>query len=238
MKNEYLISDFVTLTKQKNGRVKSECSTVQQSNIYKWLKAQGYGKITVDGKILFFQRKGEVIEPTSVITMKHNFLSYLEKASFQKWPANITRKDLLEWYYETLPLKQNALFRQHLFEVLSEEELHRYKMADDHNYRHRFNINQLLNQFDNWGFKKTLDVKGSFCKDNLLYYKPVANGIYLVFNHYNADSKNATDGFDCWLAPFKKESEIGNIKNPDVRDIRLSFQLDRDYDLIAPYLTN
>jgi hypothetical protein len=235
MEKKYSVNDFVTLAAKK--RVTAESSPAQQVNIYEWLRAQGFGQSTINGKTIYFRLVNGTIKPSSVIAMRYEFLKFLETCAFINWPEGITRHDLLEWYYATMPPKRNQLFKEYLFSELSEDEIHQYRMEDDSHYRHRYGVDQLISQLNAWGFKKAIDLKSSFSKDADLYYKSVGNGQFLVFNHYNKDGKDSSDGLDCWLAPFKSEAQIGKILNPHARDIRLSFQLNRDLDLIKQHVS-
>ncbi|MFA6082765.1 hypothetical protein [Mucilaginibacter sp.] len=243
MANHHNLSDFVTLRKGRNFRADAKCSPSQEAYIYQWLKEGGFGISTIGSKTVMFKRNNDKIEPTSVIVMKHHFQDFLETAQFNDWPEGVGRHDLLEWYYRMSPLKQNGLFRHYLKDTLTEDEIHQYKMADDVHYRHTYEMNQMLTKLNIWGFKKTEDIKGTINTGCPLYYKNVKGNLYLVFSHYESQSKQSKSGFDCWLAPFKNEQQIGMVKfeglrKDDLKGISYSFNLERDYPLIQEYISN
>ncbi len=60
---------------------------------------------------------------------------------------------------------------------------------------------------------------------------------YLVFTHYNSKS-NTRDGFDCWIATFANTAHIGNKKPLTLQTVSLSFNLERDFELIKNYVNN
>ncbi|MEI6750534.1 MAG: hypothetical protein WCM93_15360, partial [Bacteroidota bacterium] len=70
-----------------------------------------------------------------------------------------------------------------------------------------------------------------------LYYKKLDGNKYLVFTHYNSKT-NTNDGFDCWIATFAKKGHIGNKKPLALQTVSLSFNLERDFDLIKNYVIN
>jgi hypothetical protein len=109
-------------------------------------------------------------------------------------------------------------------------------MQTDAPYRHRYQIDQVLVMLTEKEFKQTIDEKGTVSQGLVLYYRHLDNGRYLLFSHHNAEDKNLVDGFDCRLASFQNERQIGQIKTQSMKDIRLSFKLASDYALIAPYL--
>lgn len=235
MDKRYLVSNFVTLRVKRT--VTAVCSPKQQMNIYEWLRDQGFGQSLLGRKTIFFQSTYDSIKPSSIIAMRYAFLKFLEIYDFEDWPQGVTRHDLLEWCYTTKPPKRNQFFKLCLFRELSIEEIHQYRMQDDCHYRHRYRMNELIGKLNDWGFKKTVDLKSSFSKDADLYFKKVVDGQYLVFSHYNKNEKNDCDGFDCWLAPFRSEAQIGKILNSHLRSIALTFNIERDLGRIEQYIS-
>ncbi|TFF37748.1 hypothetical protein [Mucilaginibacter psychrotolerans] len=233
MAQYYSVSDFVTLVSGQ--KVMAKSTPEQQRNIYLWLKKQGFGQALLNKRNIFFQIKDGALLPSSVIAMRYAFLQFLESEAFINWPEGVSRHDLLEWFYNTSPPKRNEAFKASLFTELTGEQIHQYKMADDACYRHRWHIDQLVSQLNKWGFRKRIDEKSTFSKNAELYYKQIEKGQYLIFNHFNKELAGSADGFDCWLVPFRSESEIGRVMKPEAKDIRLSFQLDRDIELVSKY---
>jgi hypothetical protein len=233
----YEIKDFVTFERTNSKYAKGGFSALQEGNIYEWLKSQGFGISRLNAKRIIFRKKGGLIERSSIIEMKDAFFDFIKNYRFANWPNDINRSDLLNWYYTESPIKQNGLFQHYLTQELSVEEVHQYKMDADAIYAHRYRVAQLLFQLDSWGFKRTIDKKGGFGLSDPLYYKEISKRQYLIFNHYNATDQ-ANDGFDCRIAYFANESQIGNMKNDNAKFVKLSFYLERDFDLIKQYVVN
>ncbi|OOQ57803.1 hypothetical protein [Mucilaginibacter pedocola] len=104
--DHYKLSDFVSFEKDNSAGYKGRCSPQQEANIYRWLKAQGFGISAQDDELLIFRRTGEEIRPASVITMKRNFLNFLETARFIGLGNGIVLNDLINWFYDTPPLRE------------------------------------------------------------------------------------------------------------------------------------
>ncbi|WP_439697414.1 hypothetical protein ACFGVS_03165 [Mucilaginibacter sp. AW1-7] len=238
MDKPYQINDFVSFHETKPGNFKATCSPGQEGNIYRWLAAQGFGRMAIGVKIATFRKLNDDIKPSGLEQMKDWFQDYLETVHSSELPGDLNRNDLLEWYFQTMPIKANNLYRRYLKTELTAAEIHQYKLNADSIYRHKYRVSQVLDMLTDKGFKQTYDQGKTLGKDLLLYYRQVATNQFLIFSHHNAGEKNLQDGFDCWLAPFKNERQIGLVKNERIQNIIQSFQLDRDYSIIAEYLSN
>lgn len=229
------INDFITIVRQKNGHVKIKHDFNNEANIYKLLHDLGYGKSKLNNRRIYFRRYDGKIIPVNLINIKDAFEEVLKKAEFSNVPSDIGRSDILNWYYERQPIKENGLFDHYLNDPLNEVEAHNYLLLTDHTYKRRHQIQQLLSKFEEWAFRKSIDSVGTFCEDNPLYYKPVADNKYLVFNHFKPED-NENDGFDSWVATYTEEKHIGNEKPLNVEAVRLCFKIDRDIQLIKKYI--
>ncbi len=236
MEKSYYLVDFVSFIEIKSGVFKISCSVSQEACIYRWLVAQGFGRTLVDGKIITFHKTGDQIKPAQTWQMRDAFYGFLKAIPSNHLPDGLTGEDLLEWYYHTPPIKQNNLYRQYLKSSLTEMEIHSYKMNADCTYYHRYQIGKVLNMLSAGSFKQTIDQVGTISKGHVLYFRQIANSLFLIFCHQNAGNKNNRDEFDCWLASFRDENQIGRIKAESLKDICLSFQMDKDYPLIEAYL--
>ncbi len=230
------INNFIDIVRQKNGRVKIKHNITNEGNIYQLLRDFGLRKSKLDNKRIYFYRQSDNIQPVKLLDIKDAFREFLERGNFMNLPPDINHHDILEWYYSTLPIKENGLFDHYLEDTLTESEIHSLRLQTDHVYKHRFEISQLISKFDDWKFSKTTDLISSYSSDNPpLYYKRIADTKFIVFNHWNANTKY-TDGFDCWIATYSNEKQIGNKKPLELKEIRLGFRLDRDFSLIEQYL--
>lgn len=229
------IKDFVTISRLRNGQVKITHNITNESNIYELLRELGYRKTKVDNKCAYLLRNDDNIIPVTFYDIKTAFLNLLKKNEFINIPNDIESTSLTNWFYDKNPIKENGLLNHYLEDTLTNEEIHNYKLKTDIMYKHKFGVEQMLSKFKEWSFNKTVDDVGAFCKDNPLYYKRVDEKKYLVFNHFNSKGKTS-DGFDCWLATFTNEEHIGSKKPIEIQDIRLSFHLDRDFQLIENYI--
>ena len=231
----YKINDFVTIDRFKNGRKKIEFKIRNESNVYRLLKTLGYCYAKVEGKVYYYRRIGDNLIPQSVLSIKQAFGNFLTSASFSDLPGDLTLNEVRNWELSKRPVKVNGLFKDHLHDKLTSEEVHRLRMKTDVEYSHQFEINFILDKFKQWGLKQGLDQVGSFSKGNPLYYKDLGNQKFLVFNFFNAKRK-LHSGFDCWLATFVQEKHIGHRKPLSNQDIRLGFQFEKDYALIKRYV--
>lgn len=236
MENTPQVGSFVTFIKQKNGSYKFYQSITQKANIYRWLVEQGYGRCSLDNKIIVFKKTGNDIEPSSVQDMKDAFHDYLKNIPSEELPKGLNRNNLRNWSYSTSPLKQNNLFRHYLTVSLSDSEIHQYKLKSDAIYAHRYRISLTLDMLNAKGFKHARDLAASSKKNNILYYKLIDANQYLLFIHHNPDLKS-NDCFEYCLASYDKESNIGRVKNPAAVNCSNSFYIERDLPLIEQYFT-
>lgn len=224
MEKTWQLVDFISVSGNK---VKQ--TVAQEGNMYRWLVTQGFGRAIIGTKIMTFRRWNAKIRSSSFRDMEDAFEELLEKEG---------NANLLEWFIHKSPLKQNNLYRHYLKSELTEAEVHQLKMQNDATYRHNYKIDQVLVMLTEHGFKQTVDEKGTIGKGQILYYCEVSDDRYLIFSHHNFRHKNLVDGFDVWLAGFRNEKQIGQIQSGSLKDLRLSFSLDRDYPLVEPYLIN
>ncbi|RFZ91267.1 hypothetical protein D0C36_20255 [Mucilaginibacter conchicola] len=130
MPKNYQLSDFVSFKKSGKLRYELHCTPRQEADIYRWLKEQGFGLSEADERVFTFRRIGGEIMPASVISMKRNFLAFLEAAAFESNDGDEPkRSELINWFFSMPPLKQNELFRLHLKDTLSPEEMSRIQAA-------------------------------------------------------------------------------------------------------------
>lgn len=230
------INDFITIVRQKNGRVKITHDINNEGNIYRLLQELGYRKARLDNKRIYFRREGTVLTPVSLRKIKDAFRNLLRNMDFLNLPDDIEYSTILNWYYERQPIKENGLFDHYLEDELNEREAHDMRLKINVTYKNKFEVDSMLAKFSEWKFCKTTDTVGGFCKDNPLFYKKIEDTKYLVFNHYNSEHKT-NGGFDCWIATFTDEKQIGKKKPSDIESIRLSFRLDRDFELILDYIS-
>jgi len=229
------INNFITIVRQKNGRVKITHDIQNEANIYKLLHELGYCKSKLDNKRIYFRRDKANVIPLHLWDIKNAFLVMLKNLEFINIPDDIEYEDILNWYYRQDPIKDNGLFNHYLSDNLTEPEIHSFRLQTDCIYKHKFEIQQMLLKLEEWKFDKTVDISSSICKNAPLYYKKIETNKFLIFSYFNS-KVNTNDGFDCWVATFSNVKHIG-IKEPlKLQDIRLSFQLDRDFQLIKDYL--
>jgi hypothetical protein len=229
------INDFVTIVRSKNGRVKINHNGQNQANIYQLLHELGFRKSKLENKRIYYRREGEKLIPSSFSNIVDTFFEKLKETEFINIPEDVRFFDILDHFYEKPPIKENALFTLFLTETLTETEAFNYKLLTDHVFKHKFEVQHLLSKLEEWKFDKTIDIASSITPNAPLYYKKVDEDKYLVFIHYNSKS-NTNDGFDCWIATFAKTGHIGNKKPLALQQVRLSFNLERDFELIKKYI--
>ena len=233
MKRE--IQDFVTITQGKSGNIKITHDISNESNIYAFLRSLGFRRSRINKKWVYYRRVGQKITASVLREVKDAFLDFLKDEENYSLPKNVTKEQILEWYYSKSPIKQNGLFFHHLEDELSDFESHQLRMEIDLDYKREVSIQNVLDFFQANGFQKVVDKKSHFSKDADLYFKKVNSGRYLIFNHFNKGKPNLA-GFDCCNAQFQKESEIGLKEPSEMEHIASSFDLQRDFHLIESYL--
>ncbi|MCC6583568.1 MAG: hypothetical protein IT271_07685 [Chitinophagales bacterium] len=231
----YNINDFLSINQLKNGRFRLNHDITNRDNAYKTLHLLGFRKTRLDKKSIYYKREETVLRPVDIYDLQNAFEDFLQTADFENIPSNMERSELINWLYDKEPIKKNCFSEGHIWEDLTEKETHELQMLTNATYKKIFETQELISKLKEWNFVKTIDSLGSFCKGNPLYYKSLGSKKYLVFNHYNSEYKD-NDGFDCWLATFNKDKEIGLKRPTDNQSIQLSFNIDRDFILIKNYL--
>ncbi|MDL2330651.1 hypothetical protein LJC62_01380 [Odoribacter sp. OttesenSCG-928-A06] len=234
------INDYIRIVRQKNGQIRIKHDVTNEGNIYKLLREFGFCQFKLDNRTIYYRRQNDELTKVDFNDIKRAFYDFLKEGNYT-CPKDVSRVDILNWYLEKLPLKKNGLLKHYLEDTLSEQEIHSLRLQIDFDYKHNFEIQQILSKLDEWNFKKTIDTKSSIATNAPLYYKQVDSDKYLIFSHWNADryidkkKKHYRDGFDCWLAKFKNEKDIGKkkIADEDLQDIRLGFYLNRDLPLLS-----
>ncbi len=235
---EQNISDFVQITRSKNGKIRIAHDLSNKANIYKQLHEQGFRLTKLANKRVFFRRSEKSLTPVSFRNIRDHFEDFLRETRFANIPDYINLDDILNWFYTKEPIKRNGLFDYYLREELSKEEQHELLLKIDVHYKHKYDVNHLLALFKTWSFSTTEDAIGYFCsKGTPLYFKKFDKNKYLVFVHYNSQ-KPTNDGFDCVTATYTSERHFNKKKPIHSESIRLNFRLERDYTLIEKYLEN
>ncbi|HRK82945.1 MAG TPA: hypothetical protein PLZ12_15985 [Saprospiraceae bacterium] len=101
---------------------------------------------------------------------------------------------------------------------------------------HKKNILELIAELERQGFSKTVDSNNDYSTEADLYYRYIGDNRYIVFNHYNKNSKYDLQGFDCRISTYNSENEIGKKEAIQIEGVLRSFQVKRDWNLIAGLL--
>jgi hypothetical protein len=229
------INDFFSFQTLKNGKIKISIRPGNKIKIYEALKENGYRKGIFNKKRIYFKREEDNIKELQRNDLTYAFYKLLKNWDIQNLPKNIKKSDCLDIFIEQDPIKENKLFNYFLSETLSESDFHNLRLQNDVDYKHKFEIDQMLSKFMEWSFQKSKDSIGAFIKNAPMYHKGIGNNQYIVFLHYNF-KKKGTQGFDCYLATYKKQENIGITHPSEIKQIRLSFNLESDYPLIKNYL--
>ncbi|MBC8052182.1 MAG: hypothetical protein H7Y13_03890 [Sphingobacteriaceae bacterium] len=230
------ISDFITVSKASNGRIKIAQTLTNEANTYRLLYKLGYRKTTINKKRIYFFRDGDSMRPISFLHIRDAFYKALKEMRFSALPAYADFKDVLNWFYQENPIKENGLSGKYLKEDLNENDELSLRLKIDVVFNHKYKINSSILTFEDLCFKNVED-EGCIKKGSKLYYKKVEGTKYLVFVHYNRDIK-LQDGFDLYLADFAFEESIGYRKPKYLEDIRFSFDIQTDLPLIKNYISN
>jgi hypothetical protein len=230
------INKYLTIIRNKDGKAKITHNLENEANIYKLLYNLGFRKTNFNNKRLYFQRVKDDLVPVSIHDIRTTFYQLLKDFEFENVPNDVNYNDILNWNLDKQPIKQNGLFNHYLETELNENETHILKLKKDVDYKHRNEINAILNKLEEWNFRKSIDKKSAICTNAPLYYKKIEANKFLIFSHYNSENKKNIDGFDCWLANYRNEKQIGKTVPSELEDVRLSFNLERDFELIKEYV--
>lgn len=94
--------------------------------------------------------------------------------------------------------------------------------------------NEFISFIKNEGFIETIDKVGSFAVKMPLFYKRVSETVFLAFNIPTyGDIKKYGFHADFWKINANSEENFLNSKleNKDLKDLRLSFNIERDLEL-------
>lgn len=229
------VNDFVTIVPGEYGEHEMNSTLSQEANLYKWLARKGFLIHRLDKSSKFLLRSEDGIKPASIHTMRDLLFDTLKKAELTGLDPELNRNDVLEWMLISNPIKDNKLLRYHLRGKLSKEEIHDYRLRYDVDYHNQHRFNATMSMLEENGFKETPDLIASFSRESTLYYKPVGNGQYLVFSRNIFPKQKYRDNFDCWLAYFRKEKDIGKIKSTP-RNLCLTFYIDQDLNKVKLFL--
>lgn len=230
------INHFITVIRQKNGRVKITHDVNNERNIYQLLHKLGYRKTKLDNKRIYFKETESDLTPVSIQEIRRAFYDLLKKHEFENVPDDVDYTSILNWFLEKKPIKENVLLNHYLEVELNDYETHILKIKADVDYKHKNEIKNVLSKFKDWGLRKTTDKNSKICNNAPLYYKNIGENKYLIFSHYNSDSKKNIDGFDCWIATYNNEKQIGKTKPIDIQDVSLRFNLTNDIELIRRFI--
>lgn len=230
------INDFITIRREKNGQIEITFDHPDnKKNIYKFLYEFGYRSGKVDNKLIYFIRKDSKLTISSLNEIKSTFIDYLEDFEFKNIPNDVQKPYVTNCFHIQKPIKANGLCK-YLNENLTNSETLQLKLQTNAGYKYKNEIDNLLLKFNEWGVNKTtIDTLGDFKKGNILYYKKIESNKYLIFNNCYSSDKNK-QCFDCKVASFVNENDIGKKKPTDLQTIRINFEIDRDFELISNYL--
>lgn len=108
------ILEFITVIKHKNGELKITHNLENEANIYKLLREWGFRKSTFKGKKNYFKETIDQKTPVSIIQMRDAFWDFLENEEFINLPEEFSKNDLLNWFLEKNPIRENTLLAHYL----------------------------------------------------------------------------------------------------------------------------
>jgi len=229
------INKFLNFNQLRNGKTKITFSSQNETNVYILLRELGFCKSNLDGKRIYYQRIENKITPVSLRFINDVFFDFFQKEKYTNISSVITHSDIINWFLK-YQIRKNEKLDYFLKDTLTEKEAESFHIQTNESFKHKFEIQQLISKLNEWNFRKTTNYVRSFGKNNPIYYKNIGNKEFLVFNHYNSIQNN-NDGFDSWIATFENENEIGVKRPTEIKNIRLSFHLEKDFNLIR-YLIN
>lgn len=129
------IQDFILIHQQQNGVFKLKWDNSKESNIHKWLFNQGFRQGKVGGKRVQYRKVKEQIKIVNITDFKDAFYHFLEHENYEGCPEGVIVSDILNWFLQYKPIRQNGLLEYNLKETLFDFEEHEILMQIDGKYR-------------------------------------------------------------------------------------------------------
>lgn len=119
---------------------------------------------------------------------------------------------------------------------LSEKDKRSLLMQIDPNSAKDIFYEELKHKIQEWGFKFVDGKLESGSHYRRLHYKYIGDNEFLVFSIAAYLPKMHIYALDLWKCYYHNEKEIGKKNPASIVKVALSFQLDRDYNLIKEYV--
>lgn len=230
------LCNYVAIETQKKGTLKVSCTYQNKVNTYGKIRDLGFRKIKFDNKDVYIRRGVDGMRLSGINEIRNSFLEFIQKEIFFFSSMSIDYNYFINKYMLVYHIMENTSFNDIITDILTKEEMHQLRLRLDSQYLHNYKIQKIFDILKEWEFSSTVDTSGYFTYKAPLYYRTIGDKKYLIFTHYCDGNKYGSDGFDCWSAKFEDESDIGKKDPIESIDIRLSFDLDRNYCEIDEYL--
>jgi hypothetical protein len=125
------INNFITILRQKNGKLKITHDVNNRVNVYKFLRDIGFRKSKLDNRRVYYRRHNNKLTIVQPYEIKDAFHDFLKRADYTNIPDDVSHEDILEWYYAKVPFKINGLYDPYLEDTLSEQEIHSLRLQRD-----------------------------------------------------------------------------------------------------------
>jgi hypothetical protein len=228
-------NDFFTVSRFKNGNFKVIESRKNEINIYKLLYSLGFRKTNLNKKTVYYLRIQDDIVPLTLENLNEKTIQLLMSIKYENLPFDFDLESMKDWFFKRMPIRQNKMCTDFLYETLSIEEQLKYIEKNQTILKPNFDTQFLLLKFNEWQFVKTIDLANSICFDQPLYYKKINQNQFLLFVHYHYPNRKF-ENFECWKATYNNENEIG-INSPKIlEEVSFNFSLYKDFPLIQKYL--
>lgn len=122
----YDIKKFLSITRYNNGRKTITNDANHEGNICMVLCELGYGFVRTNGRRIYFHNDGFQYNVVKVLDIKHAFRDFLQINQFENIPNDISRTDILNWFYKKNPIKINGIFERYLERKLTQSEINKF----------------------------------------------------------------------------------------------------------------
>ncbi len=225
------LDDIVIIEKAKNGKINISYDLERETNIYNFLRLNGFCTSKLDNKRIYYQRKNKEIKDVSITDIRFFFINYLREKTFEKTESTDYSEEVLDWFLKKQRIHRNKLLIKCLQDDLSENEIHHYKLKTNLTYKSKYENKKIIEKLKEFSFKKCSDLTTN---NNLLYYKKIKKDKYLIIVHFNhKDVCNSV--FDCKISKYNYENEIGKKLPIEENNIILNFTLN-DITSIEKYI--
>ena len=132
------IQKIIKINRFKNGSVQIITKECNETPLLLFLKSLGFGKTKINGKRVYFQRTAEELKAIDIDEIRNTFFNILKAQNYTNLPCGMSHEDVIYWYYDCNPIRQNNHFEYRMKEELTEDEKITLRIQYDSDFRKEY----------------------------------------------------------------------------------------------------